>query len=471
MEISFEASREVRALRERLAHPVIDGDGHLLESLELYSEYLEKVGGQGLVKGFETLLREKIPFTLGDAARGEPRAAWWGTPSDALDVATVTVPALLARRLDEIGVDFSLLYPSLGLAIGGLPDDELRPAAARALNLMNAEICAEHAHRLAPVATIPMGNPAEAVEELTYTVKQLGYRAASIPPVIARPLAAFPAAFPAACSLDRYGIDSAYDYDPVWRAFDELGVSVTSHGGVAVHHMPDGRSSPTSYVFNHIGGHAFQQMELAKSLVLGGVPLRFPRLRFGFLECGVGWAPDLLQALQEHWEKRSGKLYEAYDPAKLDRTRLSELLSGFGFPEQAPMGGAGDRESGPWVRDEFAESGIRAERQLREIFERQFFFGCESDDKSIYRGFHPRGNPFGIRMQAFFASDIGHWDVPKMSDILLQSRELVDRGLLEESDYRAFVFENPARLYLGTNPRFFDGTCIEGASRALLKAP
>jgi len=467
---TFRPSPRVRDLRARLDHPIVDGDGHLLESVPLLFDFLRKEGGDIVAREFGEMLRSRPPFSHGDPARGLPRAGWWGTSNDALDVASCTAPGLLASRMEELGLDFAILYPSLGLAIATLPDAELRRGAARAVNRMNAEICREHAARLAPSAVIPMHTPDEALEELRFAVRELGFKVAMIPPVVARPLAAYPDAFPAACALDRYALDSAYDYDPVWREFAELGVAVTSHGAVAMAWMPDGRRSPTNYMFNHIGGHAYQQCELAKALVMGGVPLRFPALRFGFLEGGVGWAPDLLHSLEEHWEKRSGThLYEAYDPARLDRERLSELLGQHGFPGTGPMGvgDGGDVPRGAWERDEFEASGLRDEEELRDVFANQFYFGCEADDRSVYRAFHARGNPFGIALRAFFSSDIGHWDVPRMSDVLLESRKLVDQGLLGSAEYRAFAFENPARLHLEMNPRFFEGTAVEGAAREL----
>ena len=43
------------------------------------------------------------------------------------------LPKLMYRRLDEIGIDFALLYPTYGLFATGMPGDELRRAMARAL--------------------------------------------------------------------------------------------------------------------------------------------------------------------------------------------------------------------------------------------------------------------------------------------------------------------------------------------------
>ena len=44
----------------------------------------------------------------------------------------------------------------------------------------------------------------------------------------------------------------------------------------------------------HIGSFADSMHRLVKSLFLGGVTRRFPRLNIAVLECGVGWAAILL---------------------------------------------------------------------------------------------------------------------------------------------------------------------------------
>jgi predicted TIM-barrel fold metal-dependent hydrolase len=388
-------------------------------------------------------------------------------------------PRLLHQRLEEIGIDFAILYPTLGLALPTIHDDDVRRAACRALNTMNAEICGPYRDRLAPAAAIPMHTPAEAIEELAYAAKA-GLRVAMIPPGVARPLPALerehPDAFPYAAYFDNYGLDSFHDYDPVWRKFTELKMAVTSHGGVGLRYLPLGRRSPSNYMFNHIGGHSYQQGELCRSLVFGGVPARFPQLAFGFLECGAGWAVDLLHSLEEHWEKRNLKGLENYDPARLDRPRLHKLLEeygGAGFVDRSAAAGmtrAYDegiaRHDRAADRDEWAATGIRAEHDFARIFS-NFFFGCEADDPSVFRALDARANPMRARLQPVFSSDIGHWDVPDIATVLLESHQLVDKGIMSEADYRDFVFTYPAQLHLRANPGFFAGTVVEGATAKL----
>ena len=117
--------------------------------------------------------------------------------------------------------------------------------------------------------------------------------------------------------------------------------------------------------------------------------------------------------------------------------------------------------------DEFAESRITSREQVRDIFTKQFFFGCEADDPMAAIAFNTKLNPMGARLPAIFASDIGHWDVPDFREVLHEAWELVDHGHLDLADFRAFTFENPVALWAGTNPKIFDGTVVESAARAL----
>jgi hypothetical protein len=69
-----------------------------------------------------------------------------------------------------------------------------------------------------------------------------------------------------------------------------------------------------------------------------------------------------------------------------------------------------------------------------------------------------------------FSSDMGHWDVPDMSGVLGEARELVEHGLIDDEDFRDFVFTNPVRFYTALNPAFFDGTRVEDEARRVVEA-
>ena len=71
---------------------------------------------------------------------------------------------------------------------------------------------------------------------------------------------------------------------------------------------------------------------------------------------------------------------------------------------------------------------------------------------------------------AVFSSDIGHWDVPDMTTVLEEAYGLVEHGVLDEAEFRAFTFANAARLHAGMNPAFFTGTVVEADVARLLHA-
>jgi len=77
-------------------------------------------------------------------------------------------------------------------------------------------------------------------------------------------------------------------------------------------------------------------------------------------------------------------------------------------------------------------------------------------------------NPMGVRLGAMMSSDIGHWDVSDMTEVVEEAYDLVEDGLISEEDFRDFTFTNSVRLYAGLNRDFFKGTVCESAVERLL---
>jgi hypothetical protein len=68
-------------------------------------------------------------------------------------------------------------------------------------------------------------------------------------------------------------------------------------------------------------------------------------------------------------------------------------------------------------------------------------------------------------------SDIGHFDVVDTREVVIETWELVEDGLVSEADFRDLCFRNAVRLHGGMNPDFFKGTAVEdAAARALREA-
>src|SRR3984957_123754 len=470
MTTNYEPSDEVRRIRAELDHPVIDSDGHLLEFLPLVWDVLVNLAGESVAQRFDAIVHSGATLQgVSDEMRkrhGIIQSPWWGIPTrNTLDRATAMLPRLLYERLDELGLDVAVLYPTYGLIPIHLRDDELRQAMAAAFNSYLAEQYAPYADRLIPVACIPTFTPEEALAELEHAVVDLGLRAVMMGGAVPRPI---PEGGPGAIWMDGLGHGSLYDYDPLWRRCAELGISPTFHSTGSGW---GSRMSTNIFVYNHIGNFAVAGELTARSLLMGGVPRRFPELRFAFQEGGTAWACNLYSDVIGHWQKRNADAVLRYDPAELNRAMLTSLFDD--FAEGPVRERLGRLEEGlnllsePMIEgasiDDFAESLLKSPQDIKDVFSRRYFFGCEADDPMAAVAFDERLNPLGPRLPALFASDIGHWDVPDFRKVLEEAWELVEQGLLDADGFRHFTFTNPSRLWAGTNPGFFKGTCVEGA--------
>ncbi len=470
-------------IRARLHHPIIDADGHWLEYGPLVNEELRRIGGDRAVEGFSLFrnqVRETLSMSVADRrARNIAQQAFWGLPTkNTRDRATAMMPRLMYERLDELGIAFAVLYPTSGLGLPRIPDTEVRRATCRAFNIFSADYFAPFSDRMTPAAVIPMHSPAEAIAELEYATQQLGLKAVMMGSLIRRQIPAYAGKLPETPHLtqwyDMLGLDSAYDYDPVWTRCAELGVSPTFHTGGRGFAL---RLSPTNFVYNHIGHFASASEAVCKAIFLGGVTRRFPGVKFGFLEGGVGWACNMYADQLGHWEKRRRQGLEDVDPKNLDRALLAELAAKYGSASmvEAIRQGAGlqDAEAssvtgGIDSLDDYSACKIDRAEDLRDLFVHNFYFGCEADDRMNAWAFNRRNNPYNARLHALFGSDIGHFDVSDMTQVVPEAYELVEDELITEDDFRDFVFTNPVRFWGEANPDFFTGTVVEKEAAAVL---
>ena len=448
-------------------------------------EALHDIGGELAAAGyarFGQMIGSNVSLSVEDRrANNLGHEAWWSVPTaNTLDRATSMMPSLLNERLDEFGLDFTVLYPTQGLGIVMVPDQEMRIAACRAYNTFAAEYFAPYADRMTPAAVIPMFTPEEAVDELDHAVGELGMKATMFGSMIPRPVPALVErgsdAADEIVSLDVLGLDSPYDYDLVWQRCLQLGVSPSFHAsgrgrGFGL------RASPSNFVYNHIGHFAAADEAVCKALLIGGVTRRFPDLQFAFLEGGVGWACQLLHDLVEHWEVRNPDALYRTNPTNLDYALLDELAKQHGSePMQRAVGKRLGRPVNPAeglvagrpAPDDFAACEISEASDFLDLFVKPFFFGCEAEDRLAAWAFKAEHNAFGTKLKASLGSDIGHFDVTDMSNVLVEAHELVDDGLMTDGDFRDFAFGNTVRFFGRQNPAFFDGTRVEAEAKALL---
>ena len=470
-------------IRANLSHPIVDGDGHWVEYDPVFAEQMRKVGGDLAADGFlkaMAVTREALLQSVDD--RRKHRVAmpgfWTRQTGNTYDRATAMLPHLLYDRLDEIGSDFAIIYPTAGLRLPRIKDDATRRAVIRAYNIVSAGYFNKLQDRMTPAAIIPMHTPDEAIEELEFVTKELGSKVGMFGSAMPRQVDSIPKGNSDADRLgvwyEVFGIDSIYDYDPVWQKCVDVKIAPTFHSSGSNQAL---RNSPTNFTYNHIGHFADAGHAAAKGLFLGGVTRRFPQLRFAFLEGGAGWGAQLWGDLMEHWERRNAKALENMKPDILDRKLLMELVEKYGYQEHADALKARDGWPDPdmWMTggvddlDDFAACKITQKQDWIDLYSKPYYFGCEADDRMNATAFWG-ANPFGQKLNAIYSSDIGHFDVIDMREPLAEAYELVEDGHITQDNFRDFVFTNAVTLWGTQNPDFFKGTRVEKEAAAVLRA-
>ena len=453
-------------IRARLDHPVVDADGHMIECTFAVLDFVRQVGGMEIANRYEDQLK------LDPTGSGR-RAVWVGNSGPgSIDRATAMLPKLYRARLDEAGIDYGVVYGTLALSVLRVDDDELRPVVFRAMNMLYADMFKEVSDRLTPAALIPMSDPDEAVSELEFAVNELGLKAIVVNTMLQRAapevLAEAPHLAHLSLDLTSPGIDVGGVYDPVWAKCVELGVVPSCHNAFRGRGSTHG--SPSNYCFNSLNSFGHGSEFFCRSLIFGGVPHRFPDLKFCFLEGGAGWAAQLYNSLFEYWEKRKlDSLSRNLDPAKLDIDLLVEMAKIYGDERLTPeriraephQPGTTQLFVPPEELDDFAGTGINGGRDILRIFDNNFYFGSEADDRMTAVAFDTKLNHYGAKMNAVLGSDIGHWDVPDMTKVMVEAYELVDDGFMDEEAFRDFTYGNVVRMHAGMNPAFFKGTIVE----------
>jgi predicted TIM-barrel fold metal-dependent hydrolase len=263
--------------------PVIDADAHIFESEPDIRKYLQPTfdrrttslwpGDQpwddGLLgtlgnndPNYEPVPGVKYPIGLPPAGQVE---AWH-------------------KIMEHSGIERAVAFPSVGKALTTREKD-WQIAVTRAYNDYVATEYNALSDRLHCVGILPLRYPLEAAQELRRAATEKG-------------IIAF------ACHT--LGLPLGYGdpiYDLVYAEAERLGVTICFHGTrYPIEEIGADRLSN----FSEVHAYAFTVGLLLQftSVLMEGVPVRFPNLRLAFLEAGVTWLPYYLDRLDEHWEKR-----------------------------------------------------------------------------------------------------------------------------------------------------------------------
>jgi uncharacterized protein len=253
---------------------VIDADGHILDRQGDIHRYLEPPWNQR-----PTTLWPSEPWDtelFGTRYRGEGYSRKM-TPAEQVD--------MWLRVMDREGIEVAVCFPTGSGKVSSLQEVSFAVAAARACNNHFAKDYNTRRNRVRVVGVLPLQDPAETVKELRRAYSELGLvsfeiRSLGLPMPFGDPV-----------------------YDPLFAEAERLGCPLAIHGSRTGAYQIGATGFKT---FSEVHTYAFPVGILLHftSIINNGVPLKFPKLRLGFLEIGATWLPYWLDRMDEHWEMR-----------------------------------------------------------------------------------------------------------------------------------------------------------------------
>ena len=297
------------------AYNVIDADGHILEPLDLWDNYMDPAFRDRAPRivtdenGKERLVVEE--HSVGDARLNIGRIGAVGARQGVVAADTMAYkdgkpggfdPHKRIPDMDADGIDAAFLYPSLGLFSGAIHDPPLAAATCRAYNRWLADYCKPYPDRLFGVAMLPLQSVDLAIEEMRFARRQLGFRGGFLRP-------------------NPYNNKMIHhpDYEPFWAAAEDLDFAIGFHEGASSGMPTVGIDRFEGRGARHIVSHTMEMMLVALSVIWGGVCERHPKIRIAFLESGGGWIAPWLDRMDRHFDD------QGFNDSGL-KTRPSELF-------------------------------------------------------------------------------------------------------------------------------------------------
>lgn len=290
-----------------MQYKVISADSHIVEPPHLWEQYLDpefRKFAPKVVKdadgGDAWQLGDAVsPIGLVTVKRGRKFSdagyKWTGLKFDEVNQGAFYGEPRL-KEMTEDGVDAEILYgPNRTIMyFTGLGNKELALAAIRAYNdWMQKEFCAADRKRLFGLAMIPNVGLQEAIAELK-RCHAMGAKGCAI------------WAWPSGGEL------MAPEDDEFWKLAQDLGMSINIHV-----RMPGSKGLAGQYREGSIQGQkvtrnplvgmscsSIEQMPyIVAETIFNGLFDRFPKLQFVGAEVNIGWVPEVLEMMDDHYER------------------------------------------------------------------------------------------------------------------------------------------------------------------------
>lgn len=271
--------------------PVVDCDCHLYETSAM-PEIVRYIENPNVRRSFERasigmLMHAMLPGNLGDRSSS-------GRIKTDLDMQLPTgdranvhpLAAGLLHSMDQMAIDYSILFPTPMLTLGAHPQPEIEVELGRAYNRWLVRDVLVASPRIRTMAYLPLSNPEASVafiEEFADAPGVVGFMVTAV----------------------RYQPIHENRFMKVFAALNERSAPLAFHSG------PNWSERPFEQLNRFLSAHAlgfpFYAMLQLTNLVVNGIPERFPDVRFVFMEAGQAWVPFLIARLDGEYRMRSSE--------------------------------------------------------------------------------------------------------------------------------------------------------------------
>ncbi len=330
------------------------------------------IDADGHVRDTDEDIRPYLPAPYNERPRlsgGTARDGFDNTLGNRLGTREVDTEVWL-DALERGRLDVAVLFPTGSLGAGWLREPDFAAARMAAYNDWLFATYMQADSRFKGMALLPVQDPPQAARELRRAVEEMGMVGGMLPEgpyLFGKP-----------------------EFDVVYAEAQRLGAPLAIHGS--------GRlvGSYDEFLFDNLAqihslGHAFLQMKQFVSIVLSGVPEKFPELKLAFLEAGCGWTTYMLDRMDERYHLRG----------RVDAPILTRAPSEY-----------------------LADGNI--------------FISCEAEERLLPETLRILGDDV-----IMYASDFPHWDAEFPGNI----QHLLARDDLTESQRAKVAGLNAKRLY------------------------
>jgi uncharacterized protein len=210
------------------------------------------------------------------------------------------------RDLEMLGIDRSIVFPTSILSLGLHPEKEVEKAVAWAYARWMTEDVLPRAERVRSMLYLPFKDPAASLR----FIEEFGHRKGVV-------------GFMVTTARYEHVHDNAYM--PLYRALEEAGLPIAFHP--LYNYNERALETLDKFIGVHSLGFPLYNMVHLANVVINGLPERFPKLKWVWMEAGVAWIPFVMLRLDNEFLMRPSE-------APLLKRKPSEYIREFFYTTQ-----------------------------------------------------------------------------------------------------------------------------------------